>query len=353
MTDEVLGQGTHAVVKRALRKGEGGSAVAVKEVRTLRDEELCAVIRKEFEILKSLKHPSITEVYDLFFSSDLSKAWLCMELVRGHTLQMLVETQNAIPEVTMSPLFEQLTSAVCYLHTKRIVHRDLKPDNLLVSDGLGRLRICDFNCARQIASGAMLTNRSGTLLFAAPEMLSGGRIFGEQVDIWAIGMCLYFALAGNEKFMSQVGRRAKNPKAYNLFLCNREWHMEWIKCLELPKNAPVVEVLWGCWNPDPSKRPEAILLLSHPWVCQASQYSPVRAVRKRVQRMCRYDLFLYHTHPGEMLSFPISPLAGGSPPWCPRIGSTFCLMQRADMDRLCDLQDEDAGSVRLKHGTFH
>ncbi len=47
------------------------------------------MVRKEFQVMQSLRHPSIVGVYDLFLAPNLSKSYLCMELVRGKSLQDL------------------------------------------------------------------------------------------------------------------------------------------------------------------------------------------------------------------------------------------------------------------------
>jgi len=263
--DEIIGQGTTAVVKSGTQK-QSGLPIAIKEIKMYGDEELCEVVRKEFTIMKSLSHPNIVKVHDLYFSPNMTKAYLCMDLVRGGTLQGAVETHGKISEATMRPLFEQLASALSYLHRKRITHRDLKPDNLLVSENLDKLYLCDFNYARKLSDGSALTNRVGAMAFASPEMLLGTGILGEQMDIWSIGVCLYFALSGGCTPTQRKG--LGDQKSFGEYLANAntaERH-EWIRIIGLSKESLVAQVLWACLNPDPSQRPDAMLLLAHPWV---------------------------------------------------------------------------------------
>lgn len=262
---KVIGQGTTAVVKCGKQK-KSGLPVAVKEIKTYGDEELCEVVKKEFEVMKSLRHPNIVKVHDLFVAPNNQKAYLCMELVCGSTLQSAVEMNGKIAEATMRPLFEQLASALSYLHCKRIAHRDLKPDNLLVRSSMDKLYICDFNCARKLADGSALTNRVGALKFSSPEMLLGEGILGEQTDIWMIGLCLYFALSGGE---TPAGRHTfQSQKSFGKYLANASntERQEWIRAIGLSKESLVAQVLWACLHPDPAQRPDAMLLLAHPWV---------------------------------------------------------------------------------------
>jgi len=202
----------------------------------------------------------------------------------------------------MRPLFEQLASALSYLHCKRICHRDLKPDNLLVRNRMDQLFICDFNYARNLADGSALTNRVGAMAYAAPEMLLGIGILGEQIDIWSAGACLYFALSGGCKITQ--GKSFPDIQSYGEYLANASVaeRQEWIRVIGLSKESLVAQVLWACLSPDPSHRPDAMLLLAHPWVSPTgdlaegpahvapSQSRKNLAMASRSQRLCAHGL---------------------------------------------------------------
>jgi serine/threonine protein kinase len=283
--DEIIGQGTTAVVKSGMQR-QSGLPVAIKEIKMYGDEELCEVVRKEFQIMKSLNHPNIVKVHDLYFSPSMTKAYLCMDLVRGGTLQGAVEMHGKISEAIMRPLFEQLASALSYLHCKRITHRDLKPDNLLVSESLDKLYICDFNYARKLADGAALTNRVGAMAFASPEMLLGTGILGEQMDIWSVGVCLYFALSGGCTLTQRKGFSDQKPFGEYLAHATATERQEWIRIIGLSKESLVAQVLWACLNPDPSQRPDAMLLLAHPWVSPTDMDEDPTPIRRTPSGAC-------------------------------------------------------------------
>merc|ERR1719191_1313501 len=104
-----------------------------------------------------------------------------MQLVEGTTLHDAVKAKGKVAEATMRPLFNQLSSALLYLHSRRITHRDLKPDNILVCSTMDMLFICDFNCAHNLRDSATLTCQVGTMTFSSPELLLGdGAVLGEQ-----------------------------------------------------------------------------------------------------------------------------------------------------------------------------
>lgn len=49
-----------------------------------------------------------------------------------------------------------------------MLHRDIKPQNMLLADMFGRLKICDFGTATDLAT--YLTNMKGTPAYMAPEV---------------------------------------------------------------------------------------------------------------------------------------------------------------------------------------
>jgi serine/threonine protein kinase KIN1/2 len=70
-----------------------------------------------------------------------------------------------------------------------IAHRDLKIENLLI-DFLGRIKLIDFGLANMFGDG-MLNTFCGSLYFAAPELLSGRKYKGPEVDMWSVGVIMY------------------------------------------------------------------------------------------------------------------------------------------------------------------
>jgi serine/threonine-protein kinase len=80
--------------------------------------------------------------------------------------------------------------ALTMLHHKCCtVHNDLKPTNVLVDED-GTVTLVDFDCCVHTAlQGEQFGFQQGTLDFAAPEVLKGGKLT-TAADIWSVGMIL-------------------------------------------------------------------------------------------------------------------------------------------------------------------
>jgi len=120
-----------------------------------------------------------------------------LEFVDGINLHtaVTIHPERRFSEPVAAGLGCTLLSAVAHLHSKKIVHRDIKPANVMVSRSCDNLKLCDFNVARYIEDGGLMT-MTGTVLYAAPEVLLGEAL-AQPADVWCVGVCLHFMLSGS------------------------------------------------------------------------------------------------------------------------------------------------------------
>jgi eukaryotic-like serine/threonine-protein kinase len=168
---EVLGEGGMGIVYRAfdpVMKRE----VTVKTIRDPQDKAVLELFRRECAVLASMTHPNIVEIFDIGETEEAGarRPYFVMPLLRGETLQKLIETSS--PRLTIERSVQMMTQACRGLqaaHEQGLVHRDLKPSNLFVlSDD--SVKIIDFGVAH-LANQHSLTGMKGTLPYMAPEQL--------------------------------------------------------------------------------------------------------------------------------------------------------------------------------------
>lgn len=60
------------------------------------------------------------------------------------------------------------------------------------------LKAVDFGCSQSISTQRSLTRRTGTPVYMAPEVFK--REYGQESDMWSLGMMMYQLLTGRFPF---------------------------------------------------------------------------------------------------------------------------------------------------------
>jgi Tol biopolymer transport system component len=171
-----------------------------------RDGERMARFEREAQVLASLNHPNIAQLYGLEELDGLRA--LVMEYVPGETLPCPVPIDEILP------LLRQLIDALEEAHERGIVHRDLKPANIKVTPD-GKVKVLDFGLAKALSadpSGSDAANSPtlateltrgpvllGTAAYMSPEQ-ARGRTVDKRSDIFSCGVVLYEMLTGEQAF---------------------------------------------------------------------------------------------------------------------------------------------------------
>ncbi|XP_057650305.1 putative sperm motility kinase W [Chionomys nivalis] len=185
-----LGVGTFREVKLACHIPTK-TQVAVKILR--KKSNTVDEMNSEVKILQTLEHSNIIHFFHVIDTQ--SKTYLIMEYVAGKDLQMFLSEVGCLKEQEARPIFQQVVSAVHFLHQRRIAHRDIKLENILIDED-GNVKLCDFGLAIHLAKRQMLKKVCGSLHYMAPEMLARKPYDGLAVDMWSLGVLLYVMVTG-------------------------------------------------------------------------------------------------------------------------------------------------------------
>lgn len=145
---------------------------AIKIIRKGKSNKMEETLFGELELLKTLDHPNIIKLYDIFDFRDFF--YVVTEYCDGGELFAAVKRNHHFSERDASVILKQLLSAVNYMHSRGIVHRDLKPENIVFESVVGtdlsdsRIKIIDFGTAETIKKGKNLTARVGSPFYVAP-----------------------------------------------------------------------------------------------------------------------------------------------------------------------------------------
>jgi len=176
-----------------------------------------ALLRREFQIARTLSHPNIVQTFGFEEQTPVGPA-IVMEYVEGVSLTSFLSSSPSF--FMRKKIFFQILAALEYLHIKNIVHDDIKPENILVSSLGQDVKIIDFGLSD--TAGDFLNRRlGGTAGFSAPEVISGVQSMplSAASDVFSAGKILNFIFPG--RYMGVVrkcchtdpGKRYQNVNA--------------------------------------------------------------------------------------------------------------------------------------------
>ncbi len=238
-------------------------AIKVLPSEFSRDPERLRRFRREAELLATLNHPHVAQIYGIeeIPSTDSVHAdeafCLVLELVEGETVgDRLAHGAIALDESL--EIARQIAEALEAAHARGIVHRDLKPANIKITPD-GHVKVLDFGLAKPIGDDASDVGMSqsptlasatipgvilGTAAYMSPEQAKA-RAADARSDIWAFGCVLYEMLAGKPAFAGDTIVEILGA----ILKSEPEWHA-------LPSETPptVVALLKRCLQKDRNRR---------------------------------------------------------------------------------------------------
>ena len=188
--------------------------VAIKSVLKCNPtEEEYKINRWESTIFNSLKniiHPNVIKAIQRFESEK--KIFFVFEYINGSDLKKYMksyqynENINSLLNI-MNIAFQILKGVEC-LHKYGIIHRDIKTENIMVNEDYkeeiketpkNSIKIVDFGLSRILGKFECSEDPYGSLCYKAPELIQHIK-YNFKVDIWAIGVTLFYIIYGELPF---------------------------------------------------------------------------------------------------------------------------------------------------------
>jgi serine/threonine-protein kinase len=177
--------------------------VAVKVLRRdyARDPALLPRFLEAAKRAAAVAHPSVAKVYDYGEGGPDDPPYIVTELIKGPALPGVIRGE-AVRASFIASALAQVADGLHAAHRAGLVHGDLKPANILLAAAADRRAIItDFGITHALGAIGWAGNTlgTGTVLYLAPELVSGGPATPAS-DLYSLGIIAYEWLAGAPPF---------------------------------------------------------------------------------------------------------------------------------------------------------
>jgi serine/threonine protein kinase len=158
--------------------------------------------QREYEIISSIAHRAIAEIYD--FGELPQHQYLVMEYIPCGDLRDRLRNPMSIDESLY--YLRSIAEALRVIHVFGILHRDLKPANVMLREDNSPVLI-DFGLARRSLEDGNTTGAGqvlGSPYYISPEQAQGHRV-DARTDLYSLGVMFYEMLTGQRPY---AGRSA-------------------------------------------------------------------------------------------------------------------------------------------------
>jgi len=157
--------------------------------RFIREAQACAAIRDEHVI-------GIHAV-----EQEHQPPFLVMDYISGQSLQQRIDRAAPLSVAEILRIGMQTAAGLAAAHAQGLIHRDVKPANILLENGVQRVKITDFGLARLVDDASVTQSGvvAGSPQYMSPEQARGEAI-DHRSDLFSLGCVLYAMCTGQSPF---------------------------------------------------------------------------------------------------------------------------------------------------------
>ena len=200
--------------------------VAIKVLREVysSDPKFARRFQKEAEVISSLQHPNIVQIYDSGQADGTYST--VMELVEGTDLRYYLRSRGILDANSALMIAHEVALGLGAAHRRSIVHRAVIPQHILLGRD-GSIKLTDFSIASVFKMSHEEQDIEGlslnTVPYYPPEQAMG-EIVTLAADVYSLGSTMYEMLTGHPPFdgdspvaiaMQHIQGGPKPPSQYN------------------------------------------------------------------------------------------------------------------------------------------
>ena len=198
---EVLGRGGFGIVLKAFDPALG-RFVAIKVLasaarRRARRHEVGSPGKRR--AAAAVVHENVVAIHAVDSWNGLP--YLVMPCIAGRSLQERVDRDGPLAVKEVLRVGMQAALGLAAAHDQGLVHRDVKPSNILLENGVERVKLSDFGLARAVDDASQTQSGvvAGTPQYMSPEQARGEAV-DHRSDLFSLGSVLYFMCTGHPPF---------------------------------------------------------------------------------------------------------------------------------------------------------
>ena len=221
-------------------------------------------IEQETSVMRLINESNyIIKYYGSYYSHQSNTIWLILEYCScGSTVDLMLSMGRTLSEIEVATIMEMVLKGLIYIHKINLIHRDIKGANILLS-GDGYAKLGDFGVGIQLSDEEYRTSKKGSPYWMSPQVILN-KNYDMKTDIWSLGITCLELVEGEPPFgdlnPDEVMKKITNspPKAADIINV-KEHTKDFINFVNL------------CLEIDPKKRPNANILIKHPFITKLAR----------------------------------------------------------------------------------
>ncbi len=200
---EIVGRGGMGIVL----KGNDPKLNRIVAVKVLAPELASnASARKRFlregRAAAAVSHDHVVTIYGIDDGGTLP--FIAMEYISGPSLEERIKGGGSLEPTEILRIGMQIASGLSAAHEQGLAHRDVKPANILLENGVEKVKITDFGLARAVDDVRMTKPGvvTGTPEYMSPEQARGEAV-DHRTDLFSLGSVMYAMCTGRSPFRAE------------------------------------------------------------------------------------------------------------------------------------------------------
>jgi serine/threonine protein kinase len=158
---------------------------------------------REAQAIAAVCHDHVITIHAIDESEEQPK--IVMQFVSGRSLQEKLDAEGALTLKEILRIGMQTAAGLAAAHAQGLVHRDVKPSNILLENGIQRVKLTDFGLARAVDDASLTQSGviAGTPQYMAPEQANDDAV-DYRADLFSLGSVMYAMCVGHSPFRAST-----------------------------------------------------------------------------------------------------------------------------------------------------